>query len=254
MSKKTKVLIGLVIVILLIGLIFGVATIVRFCKLQSILNQVKENVGKNNFYMKTTIINDGKSQITETYYKEGVGKFVSGDGTYIWFDGTNAYSIDEKNKTAIILNSNEIIGVINNESFASLYPGYTDGFFKRLMFAGDFSNKIRTDYHNGKKCTVVVITEKDYIKTFWITKDMHNLVKAEINFSNGDNFEYKYDLMFHSTQVRDIKLPDITEYTVIDGSTGKNVETNILDNDMKLEVQNVVVENITTDANTNPIG
>lgn len=254
MNKKTKVLIGLLAIILLIGLIFGIATIVRFCKLQSILSVVKENVGKNNYYMKTTIINNGVSNITETYYKEGVGKFVSEDGTYIWFDGTNAYSIDEENKIAVILNSNEIIGVVNNESFASLYPGYTDGFLKRLMIAGDFSNKFKTDYHNGKKCTIITIVEKEYTKTFWIEKDMQNLVKAEINFANGDNFEYKYDLMFHSTQVRDIKLPDISEYKVIDGSTGKNVETTILDNDIKLDVQNVVVENVIIDTVDNPIG
>ena len=254
MSKKTKVLIGLLITILLIGLVFGITTIVRFCKLQSILSVVKENVDKNNFYMKTTIINKGISQITETYYKEGVGKFVSDDGTYIWFDGTNAYSIDEENKIAVILNSNEIIGVINNESFASLYPGYTDGFLKRLMIAGDFSNKFKTEYHNGKKCTVITIKEDEYTKTFWITKDLKSLVKAEMNFSNGDSFEYKYDLMFHSTQIRDIKLPDITEYKVIDGSTGKNVETNILDNDIKLDVQNVVVENVITDTSNVPIG
>lgn len=254
MNKKTKVLIGFGIIILLIGLIFGITTIVRFCKLQSILNAVKENVDKNNFYMKTTIINKGISQITETYYKEGVGKFVSEDGTYIWFDGTNAYSIDEENKTAVILNSNEIIGVVNNESFASLYPGYTDGFLKRLFIAGDFSNKFKTDYHNGKKCTIITIKEDEYTKTFWITKDFKNLVKAEINFSNGDSFEYKYDLMFHSTQVRDVKLPDITEYKVIDSSTGKNIETNILDNDIKLDVQNVVVENVITDTSNVPIG
>lgn len=254
MSKKIKALTGLIVIIILIGLIFGIATIIRFCKLQNILNTVKENVEKNNFYLKTTIVNNGKTQITETYYKNNVGKFISEDGTYIWFDGTNAYSIDEKNKIAIILNSDEIIGVINNESFASLYPGYTAGFLKRIMIAGDFSNKFKTDYHNGKKCTIITIKENDYTKTFWITKDMKNLVKAELNFSNGDKYEYKYDLMFHLTQMRDIKLPDISEYKVIDSSTGEKIETNILDSDVKLDLQNVVVENIITDTSTVPIG
>lgn len=253
MNKKTKFLITIFIIILLIGLIFGIATIVRFCKLQNILSVVKENVEKNNFYMKTTITNKGITQITETYYKEGVGKFVSKDGTYIWFDGTNAYSIDEENKIAKILNTNEIVGVINNESFASLYPGYTDGIFKRLFIAGDFSNRFKTDYHNGKKCTIITIKNEGYTKTFWITKDMKNLVKAEINFSNGDIYEYKYDLMFHSTQIRDIKLPDISEYKVVDASTGETIEINVLDNNIKLDAQNVVVENVITDTSTAPI-
>lgn len=254
MSKKTKFLIGFIVVIFLIGLIFGIATIIRFCKLQSILNVVKENVEKNNFYMKTTIINKGVSKVTETYYKDGVGKFVSGDGTYIWFDGTNAYSIDEKNKIAFVLNSDDMIGVVNNESFASLYPGYTDGFLKRLMLAGDLSNKIKTDYHNGEKCTIITITEKEYTKTFWITKDMHILTKSEIKFANGDNYEYKYNLMFHSTQLMDVKLPDISAYTITDSKTGEKIETKILDNNVKLDAQNVVVENVITDTGKNPIG
>lgn len=254
MSKKTKCLIGLIITIILIGLTFGITTIVRFCKLQSILNEVKENVEKNNFYMKTTIINKGASKITETYYKDGVGKFVSGNGTYIWFDGKNAYSIDEKNKKAAVLNLEETIGVINNESFASLYPGYTDGFFKRLMIAGDFSNKIKTDYHNGEKCIIITIKEKEYTKTFWITKDLYKLVKSEIKFTNGDNYEYKYNLMFHSTQTMDIRLPDLTEYTITDSQTGEKIETNILDNNIKLDVQNVVVENVIKENVSNPIG
>lgn len=254
MNKKTKILIGLLIAIILIGLFYGIATIYRFCRLQSIWSSLKENVNKNNFYIKTIITNKGTSRTTETYYKEGVGKFVSEDGTYIWFDGTNAYSIDEENKKAIILNSEETIGVVNRESFASLYPGYTDGFFKRLILAGNFSNKIKTEYHNGKKCTVITIKEKEYEKKIWITKDLHNLIKAEIKFSNGDKYEYKYDLRFHSTQLRDIQLPDISEYTVIDSSTGKSVETNTLDNDIKLETQNIVVENIITNTISTPIG
>lgn len=248
MSTKTKVLICLMAIIALIGLIFGIITITRFCKLQSILNKVKENVAKNNFYLKTTIINNGAWKTTETYYREGIGKFVSEDGTYIWFDGTNAYSINEKEKKAVVLDTKQIIGVINRESFASLYPGYTYGFFKRLMISGDLSNKIKIGYHNGKKCTIITITEKKHTKTFWITEDMKNLVKAEIRFTNGDTYEYIYDLSFYSTQVRDIKLPNISEYKVIDSITGKNIETNILDNDIKLETQNVVVENVITDS------
>lgn len=254
MNKKTKILVGIVILILLIGFIFGISTIVKFCKLQSILSKVNENVEKNNFFMRTTIVNKGVSQITETYYRDGVGKFVSNNGTYIWSDGTNAYSIDEINKTAIILDTNETIGVINKESFASLYPGYTDGFFKRLMIAGNVSTKIKTDYHNGKKCTIITVVENEYTKTFWISKEMNNLIKAEIEFANGDIYEYKYDLIFHSTQLIDVRLPDITEYTITNGATGEKVETNTLNNDIKLETQNVVVENVSADTKTTPVG
>lgn len=77
MSKKLKFLIILIITVVIIGLIFGIATICRFLKLQSIWSRLDENVEKDNYYMETTIINNGASKKTQTYYKEGIGKFVS---------------------------------------------------------------------------------------------------------------------------------------------------------------------------------
>lgn len=77
MSNKVKFLIILIIVLVIIGLTFGIATIYRFLKLQSIWSKLDENVEKDNYYMETTIINNGASKKTQTYYKEGIGKFVS---------------------------------------------------------------------------------------------------------------------------------------------------------------------------------
>ena len=254
MSKKLKFIIGLIITVVVIGLVFGISTIYRFCKLQTIWSKVEENVGKENFYMETTIVNNGVSKKTQSYYKEGIGKFVSQNGTYIWFNGTKAYSVDEENKTVAILNENEDIAVVYKESFASLYPGYSDGFFGRLMFAGNLSNKIKTTHYNGEKCTLIIVTEKGYTKSYWITKDFCNLVKAEIKFSNGDVYEYKYDIKFHSTKLKDVELPDISEYTVTDSSTGETVETNTLENNTKLQTQNVVVENVIQNTPVDPVG
>ena len=59
MSKKIKFLIILIIVLVIIGLIFGISTIVRFSKLQSIWSRVNENIEKENYYMETTIVNKG---------------------------------------------------------------------------------------------------------------------------------------------------------------------------------------------------
>lgn len=254
MRKKMKFLIGLIITLILIGFVFGIATIYRFCKLQKIWSRVEQNVEKDNFYMETTIVNKGTSKKTQSYYKEGIGKFVSQDGSYIWFNGANAYSIDETNKLASILNPEEAIGVVYKESFASLYPGYEEGFFGRLMFAGDLSNKIKSGNYNGQKCTVIIVEEENYTKTYWITKDFSNLVQAKMEFSNGDVYEYKYDIKFHSTRLKDVELPDISEYTVTEAATGETVEINTLENDKKLQTQNLVVENIVENTQPAPIG
>lgn len=77
MSKRLKFLIILIIAVVIIGLTFGIATICRFFKLQSIWSKLDENVEKDNYYMETTIVNNGTSKKTQTYYKEGIGKFVS---------------------------------------------------------------------------------------------------------------------------------------------------------------------------------
>lgn len=177
-----------------------------------------------------------------------------GDGTYIWFNGTQAYSIDEENKIVNILDKDKTIGIAYKESFASLYPGYSKSLFEKIMLAGNLSNKIKTKYFNGEKCIVIEIKEEKYTKTFWITENFKNLVQAKIEFTNGDIYEYKYDIKFHTTKLKDVELPDISEYTVIDDSTEDKVETNTLENDVKLQTQNVVVENITQNTPTDPVG
>ena len=214
MSKKIKFLIGLILFFVVIGFVFGTITLIRFYKLQTIWSKVNENVEKNNFNMETIITNKGVTIKTKTYYKDGIGKFVSHDGTYIWFDGMKAYSVDEENKIAKSITDIESVAIPYKESFASLYPGYTFNFFERLMLAGNIENVIKTDYYNGEKVTFISIKNEEYTKSYWITKDFANLIKAEIRFSNGDVYEYKYDINFHTTKLKDVELPDFSDYTM----------------------------------------
>ena len=224
MSKKIKFLIILIIVLVIIGLIFGISTIVRFSKLQSIWSRVNENIEKENYYMETTIVNKGVTTKTKTYYKDGIGKFVSQNGTYIWFDGNNAYSVNETEKTMNMLNPEEEIGVVYKESFATLYPGFSYNLFEKIMLAGNLLNVIKTQYFNGQKCIMIEIKEDMYTKTYWITDDFKNLVQAKITFTNGDIYEYKYDIKFHTTKLSDVELPNITDYKITDNATGKTIE------------------------------
>lgn len=77
MSKKLKFMIVLIIIIIIIGLVFGIGTICRFIRLKSIWDRLDRNIEKDNYFMETTIINKGVSTKTQTYYKEGIGKFIS---------------------------------------------------------------------------------------------------------------------------------------------------------------------------------
>ncbi len=248
MSKKIKILIGFILVVAVIGFVFGIITLVRFCKLQSIWSEVNENVEKNNFNMETTITNNGVTRKTKTYYKDGVGKFVSNDGTYIWFDGKKACSVDEENKILVNITDVENAAIPYKESFASLYPGYSYNFFERLMFAGNLENTIKTDYYNGEKVIFISVKGEEFTKSYWITKDFKNLVKAEIKFSNGEVYEYKYDIKFHTTKLHDIALPDISEYTIQNEEKAEDAtEGNTTDN--KETSTNQTVENTITETN-----
>lgn len=250
MSKKMKLLIGLIIALLIIGLILGCATIYRFCKIQNILSDVNENIEKDNYYMKTIITNNGKTLTTETYYKNGIGKFVSQEGVYTWFDGENAYTVDETNKQATKLALDEAMGLVFNNSFASLYPCYSKNAFQKLLFAGNLSNSIKTENYNGEKCTVFRVEEENCIKTYWITNKWSNLIKAEVEFPNGDKYEYKYEIKFHITKLKDIELPDFSDYTITYNTESANADNaNTEDADAEninqvLEPQNVIVENV----------
>ena len=224
MSGKVKFIIILIITFVIIGLFFGISTIVRFSKLQPIWSRLEENIKKENYYMETTIVNKGVTTKTTTYYKDGIGKFVSHDGSYIWFDGEKAYSINEANKTMNMLNPNEEIGIVYKESFASLYPGYSYNWFEKMMLAGNLSNKIKTQYFNGQKCIMIEIKEDMYTKTYWITDDFKNLVQAKITFTNGDVYEYKYNIKFHTTKLSDVELPNVSEYTITDSVSGNKIE------------------------------
>lgn len=248
-----KFLIILIIVLIVVGLIFGISTIYRFCKIQNILSDVKDNIEKDNYYMKTIIKTPDETMTTETYYKGGIGKFVAQDGTYTWFDGESSYIIDEINKTAKKINPKDAVGLVFKESFASLYPCFSKNIFEKFIFAGNHSNSIKTENYNGEKCTVITIEEENYTKTYWITRKWSNLIKAKIEFANGEIYEYKYEIKFHMTKLKDIELPDFTEYTIIDTTEEKNSEntSEIIEEKQTIESENIVVENIIYQENDN---
>ena len=50
-----------------------------------------------------------------------------------------------------------------------------------------------------------------------------NIVKAKVELTNGETFDYSYELKFNTTKLKDVELPDITEYSIINGENGEIV-------------------------------
>lgn len=238
MSKKLKFLIILITIIALIGLFCGIRAIRNIIILNKTISKLEENIEKNNYYLKTTMKSGEETTITEVYYNDGVGKNVSGSGVYTWVDGENAYMINENNKEAYKLEISKENSplLVSNEMFMSLIPGNSKDIFSRLWIAGNFENSIKSEKVKDEKCYKISVKEGQALKSVWVTKSRGYPVKAEIQFSNGDVFEYEYDLKFYITKLKDIELPDLTEYKIYDYKTQKEiVEDNKVQNQITQE-------------------
>lgn len=99
---------------------------------------------------------------------------------------------------------------------------------------------MKSEKVNGEKCYKISVKEGQAQKTVWVTKSRSFPIKAEIRFSNGDVFEYEYDLKFFITKLKDVELPSFSEYTVYDYKTREQVQI----------PQNDILENVDTSNNT----
>ncbi len=218
MNKKFLFLLFFIFLIIIIGMIFGIITIYRFSILQDISRKINDNIKKDNYHMTTTVTSDdGTTNTTEAFYRNNVGKLVASNGIYTWADGEYAYMVDEEKKTVYLLNiNNENIGLVSYSMFASVVPGYNNTIIERLFLAGNLNNKIKKSKLNDKDCFMIKIIDEKYNKTVWI--DMVNAIpiKAEIEFDNGSKISYDYIIKFNETRLKDIELPSIDDYTLID--------------------------------------
>ena len=136
---------------------------------------------------------------------------------HTWNDGEKAYMVDEENKKITALKTEEMVGIVLKDSFAQLVPGYSTSFFSKLAFAGDISNKIYTEKIDDVKYKVIEVSDENSTKRMWVSSKMNHLVKAEVEFPNGDIFYYDYNISFGDTYKASVQLPDITEYTLVTG-------------------------------------
>lgn len=239
MSKKLIFGIILSIFIVVIGLTFGISTIVRFSKLQSIMSDVEKDILKENFYIKIKATYNGITTETETFYRDGIGKLKNTEGSYTWTDGEDAYLIaeDEKNFKKLDIEKN-IQLLVTRARLASLYPTISNNVFERFFIMGNMTNKLKTVEEDGKEYTFIEIKNENYTKTYWIEKNTNILKKSKLELSNGEIFEYEYEIKFHITKLSDLELPNLDEYVEISDSSEiiEEKEFNI-DNVNKIDIK-----------------
>lgn len=226
MSKKLKVIISLIVVLVMIGIIFGSLAIYRFFTFQKIFNKTDENISKENYYIKTTLTNGEEKTSTEAFYKDGIGKNIASNGVYTWVKDETAYMVDEENKKIYpldISNNGNAIILVSNDMFASVIPGYYENIFGRVLLACNLNISISSEKIEEKECYKIKQKDNKSQKTIWITKDRKTPIKAELELTSGEKIIYDYEIKFNTTRITDVELPDISDYKVIDYKTGEEI-------------------------------
>lgn len=133
--------------------------------------------------------------------------------------------VDEQNKKIYVLdiNGENTISLVSDSMFASLVPGYNKNFFEKVLMACNLKIKIKSVNLDGQKCYMIQNNEQKAIKTIWISKDRKNPVKSKVEFTNGETLEYNYELKFLAAKLKDVELPDISGYTLINYQTGETI-------------------------------
>lgn len=223
MKKVLKVLIT---IIAIIGFIFGITTIVKFIKLNNIYKKIDDYVAYDCFYLRTIQESNGEKNETEAYYRKGISKQIASNGIYTWTDGERAYMVDEENSTIYTLSLENNITLVSYNMFAAPIQGYNSGFIDRILLAGDVNTTIKKEKIDDKEYYCIKTKKNTVTKKVWVEKDSSKIKKAEIEFSNGDIFNYEYEVSFNSVKKSEVSLPDITGYTLINGETGNILAEN----------------------------
>lgn len=215
-----KILKGILLIITIIGFCFGIATIVKFIKLNNIYKKIDKYTTYDSFYLRTIQEVKGEKIETEAYYRNGKSKQQASNGVYTWTDGERAYLVDELNSTIYTLSIENNIYLVSYNMFASPIQGYNYSFIDRIFLAGDVNTTIKKEKIDDIDCYCIKTKENNALKKVWVEKDSSKIKKATIEFSNGDIFKYDYELSFNSVKASEVALPDITGYKLINGETG----------------------------------
>ncbi len=229
---------AIILILIIIAFILGIVAIYRFTIIQSIFKKINENIAINNYYLKTTFTDGNNGSETETFYKDGIGKCITSNNLYSWADGKDAYLVDEDNKKIYVLDINDrksSITLASSDMFSSVIPGYNKNVFQRFLLACDLKTKIKSVKPDKQECYMIETSENGISKTVWIDKENKNPVKAELRNRNQSLLKYNYELKFNTTNLDDIKLPNMKDYTIIDYKSGDvildnfNIDTNVVD-------------------------
>lgn len=226
-KKKMDLWVKIIIVILVILLIFLIATFRKFLILKQISKQYDEDIKSINYYAKTYSIDDG---MTELWIYEGTkmlkytsvenGEFVE---RTIYTNAQNEESWiivnSPEQKTAVQIEYNPDRGAISSAGINPGLPESNDNW--HLLQMAVIAN-IQNSKWNGKEAYMIsfnFIEQEEY--RMWVNKEDYRII-GQINGTSidveGNTYTniLSYSYTFNTLTEEDVKIPDLTGYTIKD--------------------------------------
>lgn len=226
-KKKMDLWVKIVIVILVILLVFLIATFRKFLILKQISKQYGEDIKSTNYYSKTYSIEEG---MTELWIYEGTKmlKYTSVENGE--FVERTIYTSEQNEESWIIVNSSEQKTAVKIEysadretiSSAGINPGLPESHDNWHLFQMAVITNIQNSRWNGKEAYNIsfnFIEQEEY--RMWVNKEDYRII-GQINGTSTDmegntytNLS-SYAYTFNTLTEDDVKLPDLTGYTIKD--------------------------------------
>lgn len=226
-KKKMDLWVKIVIVILVILLVFLIATFRKFLILKQISKQYGEDIKSTNYYSKTYSIEEG---MTELWIYEGTKmlKYTSVENGE--FVERTIYTSEQNEESWIIVNSPEQKTAVKIEysadretiSSAGINPGLPESDDNWHLFQMAVITNIQNSRWNGKEAYNIsfnFIEQEEY--RMWVNKEDYRII-GQINGTSTDmegntytNIS-SYAYTFNTLTEEDVKLPDLTGYTIKD--------------------------------------
>lgn len=217
-DKKLKIVLPISIILIITFFVIGFSSLYKMIIFYNMFEKMGEKISLENYYMKMISKEDTESNI-EIFYKDGIGKILTSNGSYTWTDGKEAYLVIEENKTIYKLDE-EAPGLISREAVGSMLPGYSKNMFGRCLLAGKITTSIKTENVGNFSYYKIKTMEDNKEKIIWINKE--TMIPSEIKLkTETQDIYYQYEITFEGVKNIDVEKPNLELYTLIENAEEK---------------------------------
>ena len=214
---KRKVILTIIIILIIIVIAVTLNLTRKSRILNKYINAVEERNNSTNYYAKCVVDRGTNNEhVTELICKDKI-KILKINSS----DGETKMIYKDENDFLTFINKTSGEKIVTKGSYENVVPTYSggDSYFYNIFKENKLIDKIKNIYsinittknYNGKNCYRFYVKSKNI--EAYITKDEMICIKS----SNGITNEFDYEkVKFGTVTDKDVKKPDLTEYTEIE--------------------------------------